>query len=270
MNDSSQLDIENTERITITDVVETYGAIRGEVLPFVGAIFSNLSGDKAKEDYDKREFIDINTENFDTQMKKIGPELKFELDNETIELKFDSLKDFEPLQVVKQVGSLKKLYELREYFEGILSKIDGNRELDKEFDDYFYDDNNLNTFNQYLNISSGSGDSDKKGAKKEPKEPDGAVKGQVIEEDSQSDTDDITSDTDEEYIKAEDQTKGSGDSDKKGAKKEPKEPKEPDGAVKGQVIEEDSQSDTDDITSDTNEEQIKAEDQTKNANEKVK
>ena len=48
-----------------------------------------------------------------------------------VELKFNSLDDFEPEQVVQQVEPLRKLVEARQKLRDLLSKIDGNDKLEE-------------------------------------------------------------------------------------------------------------------------------------------
>jgi type VI secretion system protein ImpB len=47
-----------------------------------------------------------------------------------VELKFRSLEDFEPVQIVKQIEPLRKLYEARRRLEDLKTKLDGNDDLD--------------------------------------------------------------------------------------------------------------------------------------------
>jgi len=48
-----------------------------------------------------------------------------------IELKFNSIEDFGPVRVLEQVPSLKRLYEARKRLAELLTKLDGNDDLDR-------------------------------------------------------------------------------------------------------------------------------------------
>jgi type VI secretion system protein ImpB len=65
------------------------------------------------------------------------PRLAYRVDNKlsddntqmAVELKFNSLDDFEPEQVVRQVEPLRKLLETRLQLQALLAKMDGNDKL---------------------------------------------------------------------------------------------------------------------------------------------
>jgi type VI secretion system protein ImpB len=52
-----------------------------------------------------------------------------------VELRFNSLQDFEPDQVVQQVEPLRKLVEARRRLSDLLSKMDGNDRLEELLQD---------------------------------------------------------------------------------------------------------------------------------------
>ncbi len=47
-----------------------------------------------------------------------------------VELKFKSMDDFTPVAVVQQIEPLRKLFEARNRLRDLLTKLDGNDELD--------------------------------------------------------------------------------------------------------------------------------------------
>ncbi|HHC24003.1 MAG TPA: type VI secretion system contractile sheath small subunit [Desulfobacterales bacterium] len=128
-------------RVQITYDVQVGDAIETKELPFVAGIMADLSG-KPEEPLPKlkdRKFVDIDRDNFNDVMGAIGPRLVVQVDNKlkkddksnlNIELKFKNMDDFNPLNVVKQVKPLQKLYEARERLSDLLTKLDGNDELD--------------------------------------------------------------------------------------------------------------------------------------------
>ncbi len=70
-------------------------------------------------------------------MKGMHPRLAFSADNKLaddntklgVELRFNSLEDFEPAQVASQVEPLRKLMEVRRQLSGLLAKADSNERL---------------------------------------------------------------------------------------------------------------------------------------------
>ena len=143
MSESTQhkLDRIRPPRVQITYDVETLGAIEMKELPFVAGILSDLSG-KQEEELPKivdRKFTEIDRDNFNDIMTSIHPRLAFQVDNKltdedsklNVELKFKSIDDFDPVEVVKQIEPLQKLYEARQHLTDLLTKLDGNDALEK-------------------------------------------------------------------------------------------------------------------------------------------
>lgn len=143
MTESTQhkLDRVRPPRVQITYDVETGGAIQMKELPFVAGILADLSG-KPEEALPKlidRKFVEIDRDNFNDILSSITPRLTFQVDNKladdntkfNIELKFKNIDDFGPVQVLKQVEPLRKLFEARQRLSDLLTKLDGNDNLDK-------------------------------------------------------------------------------------------------------------------------------------------
>ena len=71
-------------------------------------------------------------------MEFIKPRLSLEVDNRLLnddsdlkaELVFETIDDFTPLNIVKQVPALAQLYEARVHLKDLLSKLDGNDVLE--------------------------------------------------------------------------------------------------------------------------------------------
>jgi len=135
-----KLDRIRPPRVQITYDVELGGAILMKELPFVGGILADLSG-KPAEPLPKvkdRKFVEIDRDNFNDILASINPRLVFQVENRladdgsklNIELKFSHIDDFEPVSVLKQVKPLRKLFEARQRLNDLLTKLDGNDELD--------------------------------------------------------------------------------------------------------------------------------------------
>ncbi len=142
MAESTQhtLDRIRPPRVQITYDVEIGDAIQMKELPFVGGIMADLSG-KPEEPLPKlkdRKFVEIDRDNFNDIMDSINPRIVFQVANKLVdddsklnlELKFNHMDDFNPVAVLKQIKPLKKLYDARQRLSDLLTKLDGNDELD--------------------------------------------------------------------------------------------------------------------------------------------
>jgi type VI secretion system protein ImpB len=132
-------------RVQIMYEVEIGDAQVKKELPFVLGVVADLSGhpDPDAEPLpelkdEKRKFVEINRDNFDKVMGGMKPRLALRVDNRLeddgskigVELKFRSLDDFEPTNVVNQVEPLRKLLEARQRLAELKSKIVTNDRLD--------------------------------------------------------------------------------------------------------------------------------------------
>ena len=127
-------------RVHITYDVQVGDAIEKRDLPFVAGVLADLSGmpDKALPPIAKRKFVEIDRDNFNDVMKKIGPRLAFKVQNRlseddtklNVELRFESMDDFQPANIARQVTPLRKLLELRSSLSNLRSSLIGNEKLD--------------------------------------------------------------------------------------------------------------------------------------------
>jgi type VI secretion system protein ImpB len=126
-------------RVHITYDVEVGGAIETKEIPFVVGVMGDYSGmptDPLPRVRD-RKFIEIDRDNFDAVLSGMKPRLALRVDNKLTndgsklgaELKFNSMADFEPDQVVQQVEPLRRLVQGRQRLSDLLSKMDGNDKL---------------------------------------------------------------------------------------------------------------------------------------------
>src|SRR6218665_3794822 len=96
-------------RVQITYDVETGGAIEMKELPFVLGVMGDYSGkpEEALPNIKNRKFVEIDRDNFDQVLAGMKPRLAYTIDNKLqddgskmgVELKFNSMEDFEPDQV---------------------------------------------------------------------------------------------------------------------------------------------------------------------------
>jgi len=135
-----KLDRVRPPRVQITYDVEMGGAIQKKELPFVVGILADLSGKQtdAPPPMKERKFVEIDRDNFNDVLASISPRLALQVDNkltsaggkQNVALTFHHMDDFGPLNVIQQVESLRKLYEVRQRLSDLLTKLDGNEKLD--------------------------------------------------------------------------------------------------------------------------------------------
>jgi type VI secretion system protein ImpB len=134
-----KLDRIRPPRVHITYDVEIGDAIEMKELPFVVGVLADLSGkpDAPLPRVKDRKFVEIDRDNFNAVLRGMQPRLAFRVDNKLtdddtklgVELRFNSLDDFEPEAVVNQVEPLRKLIETRRQLAALLAKTDGNDRL---------------------------------------------------------------------------------------------------------------------------------------------
>jgi type VI secretion system protein ImpB len=127
-------------RVHLTYEVETEGARVVKELPFVMGVVADFSGNPTKplQPLEDRKFIEINRDNFDDVMKRMTPGLNMRVANTIkgddtelpVELTFNSLSDFEPASVIRQVEPLQKLLDMRNRLRDLASKVDRSAELE--------------------------------------------------------------------------------------------------------------------------------------------
>ena len=131
-------------RVQITYDVEIGNAFETKELPLVVGILADLSGKiTPSESMDKRGFVDIDRDNFDTVLKQIKPNLEFkvrsllggEAENLKVSLDFSAFDDFSPENIVDKVPVLKDLFDRRQKLQDLLIKLDGNEVLDQSLRD---------------------------------------------------------------------------------------------------------------------------------------
>ena len=128
-------------RVQITYDVEIGGAIEKKQLPFIVGILSDLSGlpSEPLPNVKDRKFVEIDRDNFDDVLASAAPRLAIRVPNKlkpdanemlNVELNFKSMDDFGPVALVQQIEPLRKLFEARNRLRDLLTKLDGNDELD--------------------------------------------------------------------------------------------------------------------------------------------
>jgi type VI secretion system protein ImpB len=136
-----KLDRVRSPRVQITYDVEIGDAIEMKEIPFVVGVLADLSGkpDEPLPRVKDRKFVEIDRDNFNNVLAAMKPRVAFKVENKltgddtklAVELRFNSLDDFHPQQVVQQVEPLRKLVEARHRLSELLNKLDGNDKLDE-------------------------------------------------------------------------------------------------------------------------------------------
>ena len=123
-------------RVQIEYDVELYGAEKKVQLPFVMGVMADLSGKPLENlpEIADRKFLDIDIDNFDARMKSIKPRASFLVPNTltgegylSVDLTFESMDDFSPAAVARNIGPLNSLLEARTQLHNLLSYMDGKQ-----------------------------------------------------------------------------------------------------------------------------------------------
>ncbi|HEY7394986.1 MAG TPA: type VI secretion system contractile sheath small subunit [Gemmatimonadaceae bacterium] len=128
-------------RVNISYDVETGGAIETKELPFLMGVLADLSGTPAEAlpRLKDRKFVEITPDNFDSVLKNMKPRVNFAVENKLqegggkigVDITFESMDDFSPEAVAKQVGPLKELLDLRTKLADLRGSLQGNDKLEE-------------------------------------------------------------------------------------------------------------------------------------------
>jgi type VI secretion system protein ImpB len=147
-------------RVHIAYEVETGGAMVKKELPFVAGVVGDFSGDPTEplKKLSDRKFIQIDRDNFNDVMGRMNPGLQVKVENTlagdgsemAVDLKFRSMADFEPAQVVQQVAPLKKLMETRDKLRDLLTKVDRSEDLENLLEQVLQNEGDLKKLSEEL------------------------------------------------------------------------------------------------------------------------
>lgn len=140
-----KLDRVRKPRVHITYDVEVGDATVKKELPFVVGVMGDFSGNPTEplKPMKDRKFIQIDRDNFNDVMARMSPGLDLKVENTlqgdgsemSVQLKFNSMDDFEPAKVVEQVEPLKKLMETRSQLKQLQAAVDRSDELEEALDE---------------------------------------------------------------------------------------------------------------------------------------
>lgn len=153
-------------RVHITYEVETEGAAVERELPFVVGVMGDFSGNPTEKlkPLKDRKFIQIDRDNFNDVMRRMTPGLNLKVKNTiagddsdmAVNLKFDSMDDFDPAAVVNQVEPLRKLKETRDRLRDLLSKADLSEDLEGILEKVLQNTDDLKKLQTELGIEGAS------------------------------------------------------------------------------------------------------------------
>jgi len=160
-----------TPRVHITYQVETEGAQVEKELPFVVGVLGDFSGHPTQplRPMKDRKFVQIDRDNFNDIMKRMTPGLNMRVENTladdgselALQLKFESLEDFDPGRVVKQVEPLRKLLETRDKLRDLLSKVDRSEDLENILERVLQNSEELKSLGSDLGVKGPEGEESK-------------------------------------------------------------------------------------------------------------
>lgn len=154
-------------RVHITYDVETEGAQVVRELPFVVGVMGDFSGDPTQplRPMSERKFIQIDRDNFNDVMARMTPGVKLKVDNKladdgsqmSVDLKFNSMDDFEPAKIVDQVPALKALMETRNKLRDLMSKVDRSEDLENLLEQVLKNETDLKSLSGQLGLAKKEG-----------------------------------------------------------------------------------------------------------------
>ncbi|HUA85476.1 MAG TPA: type VI secretion system contractile sheath small subunit [Bryobacteraceae bacterium] len=129
-------------RVQITYDVEVGNAIELKELPFVMGVLGDFTGqpEEPLARLKDRKFVEVSLDNFDNVLASMKPHLSYFVENKLSEdpdagrigvnLHFQSMDDFEPENVARQVKPLREMLELRTKLADLRGSLQGNEKLD--------------------------------------------------------------------------------------------------------------------------------------------
>lgn len=104
-------------------------------------VLADLSGTPAEAlpRLKDRKFVEITPDNFDAVLKSMKPRVNFAVENKlqegggklAIDMTFESMDDFSPDAVARNVGPLKELLDLRTKLADLRGSLQGNDKLEE-------------------------------------------------------------------------------------------------------------------------------------------
>lgn len=164
-------------RVHITYDVQIGDAIEKKDLPFVVGVLGDFAGqpDEPPKRLKERSLIEVDRDNFDQVLAGMKPRLAYRVENTltgddtkiNVELRFNSLADFEPDNVAQQIEPLRQLIEARRRLSDLLSRMDGNDRLEELLREVIQNTGQQQQLSQALGLGAPSGETEGGQARKE-------------------------------------------------------------------------------------------------------
>jgi type VI secretion system protein ImpB len=132
-------------RVHITYEVEREGAVEVKDLPFVVGVLGDFSGNPTAplKSLKDRKFIQIDRDNFNEVMSRMTPGVNMRVQNTlqgdgselSVQLNFNSIDDFLPANVARQVEPLRKLMETRDKLRDLQTNVDRSEKLESKLEE---------------------------------------------------------------------------------------------------------------------------------------
>ncbi len=154
-------------RVHITYDVEVGDAIEVKELPFVMGVLGDFTGqpEQPLPRLKDRKFVEVTPDNFDTVLAGMNPHVAYAVDNKLsedpnagqikVDLHFQSLDDFTPEAVAKQVKPLRDLLELRTKLADLRGSLQGNDKLDELLMEAVNNTDKMDKLRKELNLPEG-------------------------------------------------------------------------------------------------------------------
>jgi type VI secretion system protein ImpB len=135
-------------RVNIKLDLHTGGAQKKVELPLKLMMMGDYSNGREQRPLSERSKLNINKNNFDNVLAEFAPVLKYAVENTlsgddsdtSVELNFQSMKDFEPEQVARQIPQLRALLAMRNLLRDLKSNLLDNATFRHELERILKDD----------------------------------------------------------------------------------------------------------------------------------
>ena len=161
-----KLDRVRRPRVHITYDVEVGGAMKKVELPFVVGVIADLSGQSKQPlpTLRDRKAVGIDRDNFNDVLARSGARLALRVPNTltdpssklAVELNFTHIDDFEPARVAEQIGPLKELLEMRRELVQLMSRLEGNDQLEKLLAEVLANQEKAQALGQFMDSQAAS------------------------------------------------------------------------------------------------------------------
>jgi type VI secretion system protein ImpB len=135
-------------RVNIKLDLHTGGAQKTVELPLKLMVMGDYSNGREQRPLSERAKVGVNKNNFDNVLADFSPALKVTVENvladeatdTSVELNFQSMKDFEPEQVARQIPQLRALLAMRNLLRDLKSNLLDNATFRYELERILKDD----------------------------------------------------------------------------------------------------------------------------------